>query len=55
MADTSQIDTDVLSEPKPPVYRAIVVAPSGTVVNAMRLVAESDEEARERAKGDGGR
>lgn len=50
MADTSQIDTDVLSEPKPPVYRAIVVAPSGTVVNAMRLVAESDEEARERAK-----
>jgi hypothetical protein len=41
MAATSQIDTDVLSKPKPP---------SGTVVNAMRLAVESDEEALERAK-----
>ncbi|MHC2088893.1 hypothetical protein [Methylobacterium sp. CM6244] len=50
MADTSQINTNVLSEPKPPIYRAIMVAPSGTVVNAARLVAENDDEARERAK-----
>ncbi|MHC2019956.1 hypothetical protein [Methylobacterium sp. CM6247] len=50
MADTSQVRSDAITETKPPVYRAIVIAPSGTVVNAMRLVAGSDEEARALAK-----
>ncbi|MHC2019716.1 hypothetical protein [Methylobacterium sp. CM6247] len=50
MADTSQTDTDVPNEPKPPAYRVILIAKSGTVVNAMRLQADDDAEACERAK-----
>jgi hypothetical protein len=50
MADASQSQAEALSEPRPPAYRAIIIAKSGTVVNALRLQAEDDEKACERAK-----
>lgn len=51
MPDTPQCRTDVLSERQPPAYRVVLLAKSGTVINAWRLIADGDEQAMECAKG----
>ncbi|MHC2020472.1 hypothetical protein [Methylobacterium sp. CM6247] len=50
MSDGSSSRSDSLTEPRAPAYRAIIIAKSGTVVNALRLQAEDDEQACEHAK-----
>ena len=50
MSEEVPLRTDSLSEPRPPAYRAIIIAKSGTVINAWRILADTDEQATNQAK-----
>lgn len=50
MAGAGETETDILSEVRRPIYRAIIVAKGGTVINAVRLQAHDDEQALQSAK-----
>lgn len=50
MSGSAQLHLSGLGDRQSAVYRAIVVAKSGTVVNAMRLAADNEERAVQQAK-----
>ena len=50
MSEVVKLASDILSEPRPPIYRVVVLAGCGTVHNVLRLTAADDEQAKERAK-----
>ena len=50
MPDAPRSRMDALSEPRPPAYRAILLAKSGAVIGMVRLSVQDDDQALERAR-----
>lgn len=50
MSETVRFSVGIPSEPRSPIYRIIILADGGAVHNVMRLDADDDEQAKERAK-----
>jgi hypothetical protein len=50
MSESVKVYSEILSEPRLPIYRLISLAESGAVCNIVRLSADDDAQAREQAK-----
>ncbi|MCJ2080180.1 hypothetical protein [Methylobacterium sp. J-090] len=50
MFEAVKMYSDILSEPRSPIYHIILLADCGKVHNVLRLNADDDEQAIERAK-----